>query len=59
MKINRIINETVIMSGEEVESFITKYITKKTGKKVINVELDGEDYLIKLEQIIEADEVTE
>lgn len=59
MKINRTINETVVMSGDEVKSFITKYITKKTGKKVINVELDNSDYLIKLEEISEADEITE
>jgi hypothetical protein len=50
MKIKRTVQETVIMTGDEVKSFVTKYITKKTGKHVTDVYLtDDGDYEIVLD----------
>jgi len=49
MKIQRVIKEKVVMTGEEVKSFITKYIERKTKKKVVDIELSESDYVVTLE----------
>lgn len=60
MKIRRIIAETVIMTEDEIRSFVTKYITKKTGKTVESVTLTEEgNYEIELRDVKEEDELGE
>lgn len=50
MKIQRLLRESVVMTQEEIKSFIAKYISKKTGKKVKEIEQkDDGDYIIDLE----------
>lgn len=50
MKIQRLLRESVVMTQEEIKSFIAKYISKKTGKKVKEIsQKDDGDYIIDLE----------
>jgi hypothetical protein len=59
MKIKRKITENILMTGDEVKKFITRYIEKKTGKKVKDIELSGEDYEISIEDVYQDEDMGE